>query len=350
MAGESLFRRAMSAIGDIGILTPESRAVQADIAKQRAQRYANFMESIPGAKGKFNLAPDAAPVVRLASGQVRVLPKGAEIPKDAQLLNKSRAEIDQIVYNRPKEYDPHVAAALGAGAVATPVILAAETSAPGGGYASVPPAAEQPYISPDAVATYGASGPAQEMRFPPSRSQDTLPPAPAPQQQAAPQPQAVQAARELLESRLDRARASDAPTDIGSPAGNMAFPHNIPPQAQMPAPAPARQSRPMAAPMPPRRSDVLGTTGGESAASSYGGNPFRAAWSDGLQGGTYGAPDDRYVGAFAQAAERERKLREAGDGESPAMARGGAAQKGMNGRDAALHKALEIIHHMLSRR
>jgi hypothetical protein len=49
-------------------------------------------------------------------------------------------------------------------------------------------------------------------------------------------------------------------------------------------------------PMPPNSADR------PKAEGPWGANPFKAAWADGVQGGSWGAPDDRFVGAFANAA------------------------------------------------
>lgn len=54
--------------------------------------------------------------------------------------------------------------------------------------------------------------------------------------------------------------------------------------------------QPANVPLPPRRPDDLKPQG------PWGANPFKAAWADGVQGGSWGAPDDRFVGAFANAA------------------------------------------------
>lgn len=99
---------------------------------------------------------------------------------------------------------------------------------------------------------------------------------------------------------------------------------------------PQQQQAPMQAPVPQRRVDVLGDSGGEqqqgpSALSRF----IRGDFSEGA--------DQRVM----QAMQRQREE----SGVEPGKAEGGAATgKATSGKDAALHKALEIIHMMLSRR
>lgn len=57
---------------------------------------------------------------------------------------------------------------------------------------------------------------------------------------------------------------------------------------------PANNGKPMDVPLPPQRPDA-------AKPGPWGADPFKAAWADGVQGGGWGAPDDRYVGAFANA-------------------------------------------------
>lgn len=57
---------------------------------------------------------------------------------------------------------------------------------------------------------------------------------------------------------------------------------------------PANNGKPMNVPLPPQRPDA-------AKPGPWGADPFKAAWADGVQGGGWGAPDDRYVGAFANA-------------------------------------------------
>lgn len=81
-------------------------------------------------------------------------------------------------------------------------------------------------------------------------------------------------------------------------------PQPDPGQAQRFRPMPAAPVKPMGnaapqpanVPLPPRRPDDLKPQG------PWGPNPGKAAWADGVQGGSWGAPDDRFVGAFANAA------------------------------------------------
>lgn len=89
------------------------------------------------------------------------------------------------------------------------------------------------------------------------------------------------------------------------------------PNALTPAlPAKRPAAKPMAAaPKPPAgRLNLSQANGGGTAPiptpptgrpgteGPWGPNPTKAAWADGVQGGSWGAPDDRFVGAFANAA------------------------------------------------
>lgn len=59
--------------------------------------------------------------------------------------------------------------------------------------------------------------------------------------------------------------------------------------------APANSGKPANVPLPPNSAD-------RPKPGPWGPNPMEAAWAGGVQGGSWGAPDDRYTGAFANAA------------------------------------------------
>lgn len=90
-------------------------------------------------------------------------------------------------------------------------------------------------------------------------------------------------------------------------------------------------------PQPPSRMEVMGNNGGESAQSQPSGlmKFIRGDFREGA--------DQRIMEAMRRQQEES--------GMQPGKAEGGATtSKATSGKDAALHKALEIIHMMLSRR
>lgn len=309
MAGESsIVRRALDRIGNMGVLTPESRAVQADILKQRAIRYDKFMESVPGYKGMVNLAPNAAPVVRLENGTVAVLPMGANIPKGAQVLNKTRSEIDNIVYSAPKEYSPEFIAGTTAAIPAVPAALAAGSMS--GSSPTMPqPESAYPSYSPmgdtQAPATAPVEGPVYSPNEPRRFSGMTM--------------------ADTVQPGYHSERAEEGPQQ---PYGDIYQPNE------------------------PRRfptvNRALGVAG--RAASSTAGTEERpsaepSALASFIRGrfgeAAKGSPFDDRLTAYQEARDKQ--------GDNKSMASGGSVES-KPPKDAALHKALEIIHHLISTR
>lgn len=151
----------------------------------------------------------------------------------------------------------------------------------------------------------------------PYYQQDTIPVGPA-----------SNAVRPYIESRSDRARISDLPTDFGSPAGTMAYPGNLDKSAY-PTPTIERAVR-----------VARDLSSGQTAAGE--GRPSEAP----------SALAALIRGRFGEAAkgnpmdDRLTAFQEARDKSGDSRASGGA----VGGRDAALHKALEIIHHLIQTR
>lgn len=132
----------------------------------------------------------------------------------------------------------------------------------------------------------------------------------------------------LLEDRATRARLSDLPSDFGSPTGSMAYPSQLPSNLQ---PAAVRQAVSVARSIPQREVSNTQTTEGPSALASF----IRGRFGDAAQGSPF---NDRLT-AFQEARDRMGDSRASGgsvDAKPP--------------KDAALHKALEIIHYMLAKR
>lgn len=149
--------------------------------------------------------------------------------------------------------------------------------------------------------------------------------APAQAPAAAPQPQAPMGnlptfAMGLPEGMSQFPSAPSAPTSTARQVLNAA--RQAPAQTQQPVPEPQR------------RVDVLGTTGGEQQGGS--------ALSRLLSGDFREGADQR----IAEAMRRQRE--ESGVDESRAT--GGQVQAKKSNRDDVLHKALDIIHAMLTRR
>lgn len=147
----------------------------------------------------------------------------------------------------------------------------------------------------------------------------------APAQAPAPQPQAPMGnlptfAMGLPEGMSQFPSAPSAPTSTARQVLNAA--RQAPAQTQQPVPTPQR------------REDVLGTTGGEQQGGS--------ALSRLISGDFREGSDQR----IADAMRRQRE--ESGVDESRAT--GGQVQAKKSNRDDVLHKALDIIHAMLTRR
>jgi len=133
----------------------------------------------------------------------------------------------------------------------------------------------------------------------------------------------------LQEDRATRARLSDLPNDFGSPTGSMAYPSQLPSNLQ---PSAAQQAVSVAKSIPQRSVSNTQTTEGPSALASF----IRGRFGEAAKGSPY---DDRLT-AFQEARDRSGDSRATG---------GEVNGKAPLNKDAALHKALEIIQHLLSR-
>lgn len=172
---------------------------------------------------------------------------------------------------------------------------------------------------------------------------NVLPPVQPQQQTATPQPQAQPPAvspETVALAREATARSEEGPT-YGRPESALL---RVPRSEEGPwygRPEPSNAQRAVniarqSIPVPPRRSDVMGDTGGESAASQPN------ALMRFVRGDFREGADQRIMEAMRR--QREESGLEQGKAEG-----GAATGKATSGKDAALHKALEIIHMMLSR-
>jgi hypothetical protein len=138
------------------------------------------------------------------------------------------------------------------------------------------------------------------------------------------------APQRIEEDRATRARLSDLPSDFGSPTGSMAYPSQLPANLQ---PSTVQQAVNVAKSIPQREASNTQTTGGGPSALAA---LIRGRFGEAAQGN---AMDDRLT-AFQEARDRSGEARASG---------GEVSAKAPNNRDAALHKALEIIQHLLTR-
>lgn len=179
--------------------------------------------------------------------------------------------------------------------------------------------------------------------LPPVQQQATAPQAqPQPQTQPAPAPapaptQSISPETVAL-AREATARSEEGPTYGRPESALMTIPRSEDgPWYGRPEPSNAQRAVNIARqtiPTPPRRVDVMGDNGGEQARPS--------ALMQFIRGDFREGADQRVQEAIRRQAEES--------GVQPGKAEGGATTgKGQNARDAALHKALEIIHMMLSR-
>lgn len=310
MAGETPFvRRALDYVTNLGVLSPESRAVQADILKQRALRYDKFMETVPGYKGMVNLAPNAAPVVRLENGAVAVLPKGGTIPKGAQVLNKTRSEIDNIVYNVPKEYSPEFIVGTTAAIPAVPALLAAGASG------------EQTPTQPQDPSSFPSTSPMGDVQAPATSRVEG--PITSPNE---PRRFSGMTMADTVQPGYHSERAEEGPQQ---PYGDVYQPNE-----------------PRRFPTINRALNVAGRAASSTAGTEERPTPEPSALASIMRGrfgeAGKGSPMDDRLTAFQEARDRM-------EGAS-GRATGGAVDAKGGGKDAALHKALEIIHHLISTR
>jgi hypothetical protein len=136
----------------------------------------------------------------------------------------------------------------------------------------------------------------------------------------------------LQEDRATRARLADLPSDFGSPAGSMAYPSQLPRNLQ---PSPMQQAVNVARNVTaPRQASAETRPDAEpSGVASF----LRGRFGEAAKGSPM---DDRLT-----AAQIARDMQDTG------RASGGKVDGAKGGnKDAALHKALEIIHHMISQR
>lgn len=135
---------------------------------------------------------------------------------------------------------------------------------------------------------------------------------------------------QMQEDRLSRARLSDLPSDFGSPAGSMAYPSSLPPSL---TPSTVQRAIDVAKTRQPAPQTASQTASEPSALASL----IRGRFGEAGKGSPF---EDRLTAA-QEARDRMGESRASG---------GEVAGKSGNSRDAALHKALEIIHYMLTNR
>lgn len=134
----------------------------------------------------------------------------------------------------------------------------------------------------------------------------------------------------MQEDRLSRARLSDLPSDFGSPAGSMAYPSSLPPSL---TPSTVQRAIDVAKTRQPAPQVAAQTADEPSMLATL----IRGRFGEAGKGSPF---DDRLTAA-QEARDRMGESRATG---------GEVAGKSGNSRDAALHKALEIIHYMLTNR
>lgn len=136
--------------------------------------------------------------------------------------------------------------------------------------------------------------------------------------------------RPMQEDRTSRSTLADLPADRGSPAGDMSFPSRLPPSLTA---APVQRALDVA------KSRAAAPQMASETASEPGllAQIIRGRFGEAAKGSPF---DDRLT-AYQEARDRMGEARATG---------GEVAGKSGNSRDAALHKALDIIHYMLTNR
>lgn len=305
---------------------PRDAGVAIAAAKTPAEAQSAWRQYLTKALTDFtvegrNLAPNAPFIhyVPAAGGKPVKVPNTPDnitkiINEGGNILNKTEAEIRQMMPKLP-------AADVSQAATVTPFLGAAGatgvlpfTGLPGQGTGNVPPV--PPELAPGAYGTEGAS----------------------PASQAA-----VETAREVLQPQQTTQPAPTTPPapdnvpyygmDDSTPGG--AF-----------SPTPYQRTGPLAdrAPTVRRAMDVAGGGSKSPQMGTTQTSPTAAAASDVLHSlirGRFGE-----AGKGSPLEDRLTAAQEARDASGGGMAKGGA----VGGKDQAIHKALEIIHHLISRR
>jgi hypothetical protein len=150
---------------------------------------------------------------------------------------------------------------------------------------------------------------------------------------------------------VDETSAYLNPLDRSGPSETSAYPHGAVHQQD-----PAARSAPASAPMPPTRPAELAREQPSILSRIFSGENFQSnnqpvnkpmGGAPVNWGNSDSAADFFRADKALQQARPEMFKKPADEG----MSRGGSAgNSGANGKDAALHKALEIIHHMLTQR
>jgi hypothetical protein len=377
-----------------GLVTPKKLEEAHGLARQGSKGAPGLHDEFMVEHGgkMWNIAPNASPVVMMPSGKVVNWPKDRmhQIPDNATMLNKTEADIDRLI-PRPRPGTEFSTKPLDVGqrspvrsfplALTESTLLgtapaALATAAGGAGYYGLtgknpiagaygasgqqPSFANVP-LSPDYIASAANVAPADAVV---QKAEDVVAPAAggsSPRQLS--NDQILELARKSITPDAD---AQDDSYGYTGPMGaylqgSIDASRSAPsPAAPAPAPAPARaplrNGIPQAgAPLPVRRPDSIGQLPGAKPASQegffsriFGQDPYAGKTASQLMETANQNPDS--AAAFFRADQALRKERpemfeQKTDDTQQGAKRGGA----INGRDAALHKALEIIHHMISR-
>ena len=395
----------------MGTKSESQRALAREAAeKLYNESLQNFKMTIPGGKGAparvFDISPNAPNlVVKMPSGSIIEIPRGANIPQGAQVLNKSADELRAIIPDEIRPLPPQrttsvpTAGARPTDAAAAP---AAPSTAPWGRRPA--PAGREPDLSLP-LATAGlagtggvlasqrsniyAGGSEKPAGIPQGGDYDDVFNAPYtppltkyydefnqaapqyPQQPPTPEP------RDLYSEFNER-----APNYLGSVGRAGSMPILTRPEGTFAAmsgearpvidPSILMLARQRLAPYSTQREEsapAAATSTGAGRSGSGAGAPSRAAATTSAPAAQSGSIlsnlfKDPYEGQTSrQLYEAYQKRQMSGD-DDPAMyvraarremeergrARGGSAGSEKQGKDAAVMKALEIIHHMLQSR
>jgi hypothetical protein len=381
------FKPDYETFGDIIAALRNGKITEAEAKAQVSNIVKQQMENIPYTVGTgraaqtFNIAPNAPMrVVEMPSGKVIEIPKDAAIPQGAKVLNKSADElygtVPQEVKIAPPSRELNVGLPIVSGAV-VPAAIAALGAQRGDIYGF-----DASRRAADERARLEAEDQQRQMR----EAGYVEPRAPAPQ--ATP---AVGMGNVVYNDRrpfMDDGLGEYERAYRSIPAQGQVAPRpNLPPELQGDqfsevaghvGGSPTREETPAAAAATNTARQVMADRGATRGSNfpAYGADapnaPRPLAPERPQQQGFFsGLFRDPYAGKsaqdlYTQAQDMQRGGDEYGSNlliqramqmqrampekKEEGMRRGGTAGGGMSGKDAALHKALEIIHHMLSRR
>lgn len=349
----------------------------------------DYMSPVPGSRVSYNLAPNAPNrVVQLPDGRIIKVPQGSDVPRGGVVLNKTEDEIRAMLPERPpmpaaireQRYgrDVPIAAPAAAvtGAVGVPAAIAYQRDALPG-----PTSAGRP------VEAAGVTDPASgavvaPTEFRPTATERALQLARSQQPYSA-MAEGYNTPREMMMpsgAGIGRTYGSFDETNIGAPRFSQDYTagdtfRNLPgyegeggeaPQ-KSPASLPIFAQGPTAGGYNPAVVDLARSVvapRGSSAPTSNVPTPTPRPKEEGFFSSMFNRPmsRDELLTAYNKSMQEEgggnaalfALLERANKEKEEGMRRGGVAQASQGakggGKDAALHKALEIIHHMLTTR